>query len=461
MNTVQTTTKLNSYNNYAVVRFFKELFLNNRFFYAMFGCIVLFVFSFIYPSFFFIAKLLLIAFVITVVIDLGLLFLGNNNIIAQRILPEKFSNGDHNEIKVAVSSKYGIEVFCTVIEELPFQFQLRDFSMFKNIPSGEETTFTYQIRPTERGEYHFGNTLVYVKTKLGLVAKRYTIGNKNMVKTYPSFIQLKKYDFISFNSSNLQFGLKKIRRIGNSFEFEQIKDYVQGDNIKDINWKATAKRNQLMVNQFQDEKSQQVYSIIDTGRVMKMPFEELSLLDYAINASLVISSVVLRKHDKAGIFSFSKKPSNFVAAERRNSQMNLILESLYNVNTDFSESDFGSLYSLVKRKITHRSLLILYTNFESLDAVHRQMNYLRAINKSHLLVVVFFKNTELDSLRRISAVNTQEIFDKTIAEKFSHDKRLIVAELNKYGIQTILTSPQNLTIDTINKYLEIKAKGLL
>ena len=282
-----------------------------------------------------------------------------------------------------------------------------------------------------------------------------------MVKTYPSFIQLKKYDFISFNSSNLQFGLKKIRKIGNSFEFEQIKDYVQGDNIKDVNWKATAKRNQLMVNQFQDEKSQQIYSIIDTGRVMKMPFEELSLLDYAINASLVISSVVLRKHDKAGIFSFSKKPENFVAAERRNSQMNLILESLYNVNTNFSESDFGNLYSLVKRKITHRSLLILYTNFESLDAVHRQMNYLRAINKSHLLVVVFFKNTELDSLRRISATNTQDIFDKTIAEKFSHDKRLIVSELNKYGIQTILTSPQNLTIDTINKYLEIKAKGLL
>jgi len=213
------------------------------------------------------------------------------------------------------------------------------------------------------------------------------------------FLQLKKFELISFNSSNLEFGIKKIRKIGNSFEFEQIKDYVQGDNIKDINWKATAKRNQLMVNQFQDEKSQQVYSIIDKGRVMKMPFEELSLLDYAINASLVISSVVLRKSDKAGIFSFSRKPENFVVAERRNSQMNLILESLYNVNTNYDESDFGNLYSIVKRKITHRSLLLLYTNFESIDAVHRQMNYLRAINKSHLLVVIFFKNTELEEMR--------------------------------------------------------------
>ena len=464
MNTVQTTNKTNTnayaYDKYAVVRFFKNLFLNNRFFYAMFGCIVLFVFSFIYPSFLIVSKLLLIAFSIAVVIDLLLLFLGDH-IITERILPEKLSNGDDNGIKIIVKSNYGIEVFCTVIDELPFQFQLRDFSMYKNIPVGEEKVFTYKIRPTERGEYNFGDTLVYTKTKLGLVTRRFRETNETMVKTYPSFIQLKKYDFISFNSSNLQIGLKKIRRIGNSFEFEQIKDYVRGDNIKDINWKATAKRNQLMVNQYQDEKSQQIYSIIDTGRVMKMPFEELSLLDYAINASLVISSVVLRKHDKAGLFSFSKKPGNFVSAERRNSQMNLILESLYNINTDFAESDFGNLYALIKRKITQRSLLILYTNFESIDAVHRQMNYLRAINKSHLLVVVFFKNTELDSLRRISATNTQEIFDKTIAEKFSHDKRLIVNELNKYGIQSILTSPEKLTIDTINKYLEIKSKGLL
>jgi len=162
-----------------------------------------------------------------------------------------------------------------------------------------------------------------VRSKIGFAKRRFSFGASQTVKTYPSFLQLKKYDLISLNQTSLQFGIKKIRRIGNSFEFEQIKDYVQGDNIKDINWKATAKRNQLMVNQFQDEKSQQVYSIIDKGRVMKMPFENLSLLDYAINAALVISSVVVRKHDKAGIFSFSKKPENFVVSERRNAQMNL------------------------------------------------------------------------------------------------------------------------------------------
>lgn len=454
-------SKTQTLNSNFIVRFFKDLFLNNRLFYAFFAIIVLFVLSFIFSPLLAITKLIFYLFLIVIAIDLLLLFGAKNGIRASRNLPEKFSNGDLNKVAVEIDNNYSLKMYCTIIDELPFQFQQRDFNLNKSIDANSKDSFTYEVQPTERGEYEFGALHIYASSVIGFVKRKFSFDAAQNVKTYPSFLQLKKYDLISLNQFNLQFGIKKIRRIGNSFEFEQIKDYVQGDNIKDINWKATAKRNQLMVNQFQDEKSQQIYSIIDKGRVMKMPFEGLSLLDYAINSALVISSVVVRKHDKAGFFSFSKKAENFVVAERRNSQMNLIQESLYNIKTDYSESDFGNLYSLIKRKITTRSLLLLYTNFASLDAVHRQLSYLRAINKSHLLVVVFFKNTELELLKTESATTVQEIFDKTIAEKFSYDKKLIAAELNKYGIQTILTSPQNLTIDSINKYLEIKAKGLL
>jgi uncharacterized protein (DUF58 family) len=194
---------------------------------------------------------------------------------------------------------------------------------------------------------------------------------------------------------------------------------------------------------------------------MKMPFNQLTLLDYAINASLVISNVALKKQDKAGIFTFSKRVENRVVAERRTSQMNLILEGLYNVNTDFFESDFGRLYADIKRNITHRSLILLYTNFETLDSLHRQLPYLKGIAKNHLLVVIFFENTELDKFIKAPAETIQQTYDKVIAEKFAFEKRLIVNELKKYGIYSILTTPENLTLDTINKYLEIKARGLL
>jgi uncharacterized protein (DUF58 family) len=255
--------------------------------------------------------------------------------------------------------------------------------------------------------------------------------------------------------------VKKIRRIGHTIEFEQIKEYVQGDDIRTLNWKATAKKNSLMVNQFQDEKSQSVYMVIDKGRVMKMPFNQLSLLDYAINATLVLSNVILKKHDKAGMFTFSKKVENRVMAEKRSSQMQLIMDSLYNVKTDFFESDYSRLYVDIKKNINHRSLILFYTNFETLDGLHRQLPYLKGIAKSHLLVVVFFQNTELNEIIHKKSETVQEVYDKVIAEKFAFEKRLIVNELKKYGIYSVLTQPENLTLDTINKYLEIKARGIL
>jgi len=390
-----------------------------------------------------------------------ILFSAKRGVIGKRVLPEKLSNGDENPIQLEISNYYTFKVNVKIIDEIPEQFQVRNFEILKALDASTTSTLAYKLRPVERGAYHFGTLNIYVSSVFGLIARRFKTDGDAMVPTYPSFMQLRKYNLMAISNNLHQYGIKKIRKIGHTMEFEQIKDYVLGDDLRTINWKATAKRNQLMVNQFQDEKSQPIYSVIDKGRVMKMPFDGLTLLDYAINASLVISNVALKKHDKAGILAFSKRVENIVVAERRTSQMNLILETLYNVTTDFYESDFSRLYADIKRNIKQRSLMLLYTNFETLDGLHRQIPYLKGIAKNHLLVVIFFKNTELNSIINNKAETVQQAYDKVIAEKFAFEKRLIVNELQKYGIQSILTTPQDLTLDTINKYLEIKARGLL
>ena len=442
-------------------RIIKPFYLQNRFFYACIAIIILFVLSFIFPRIFAIVKLLTLLLVTLTLLDTIVLFAAKHGVVGKRVLPEKFSNGDENPVNLIINNYYTFNVNISIIDEIPEQFQARDFNIKRQLKASSVSEIEYKLRPVERGEYHFGKLNIYVTSVFGLIARRFIYDDMAMVPTYPSFMQLRKYDLLAISNNLHQYGIKKIRKIGHTMEFEQIKDYVLGDDLRTINWKATAKRNQLMVNQFQDEKSQPIYSIIDKGRVMKMPFDELTLLDYAINASLVISNVALKKQDKAGILAFSKKVENIVVAERRTSQMNLILETLYNVNTDFFESDYSRLYADVKRNITQRSLMLLYTNFETLDGLHRQLPYLKGIAKSHLLVVIFFKNTELKHLITEKAETVQQAYDKVIAEKFAFEKRLIVNELQKYGIQSILTSPENLTIDTINKYLEIKARGLL
>ena len=402
--------------------------------------------------------MLLIGFL---VLDIVILFQSKNGIVANRNTPEKLSNGDENEIKVNIQNFYSFPISIKIIDEIPFQFQIRNFEILKKMQANSATETQYFLRPVERGEYFFGNLNVFASSPLRLISKRFAFNNNQMVPTYPSYIQLRKYDLMAFSNQLFQYGMKKIRRIGHTMEFEQIKEYVQGDDIRTLNWKATAKKNSLMVNQFQDEKSQSVYMAIDKGRVMKMPFDGLSLLDYAINATLVLSNVILKKQDKAGVFAFSKKVENRVVAERRSSQMQKILESLYNIKTDFFESDYSRLYVDIKKNINQRSLILLYTNFETIEGLQRQLPYLKAIAKNHLLVVVFFKNTELDVLINKKSANIQEVYDKIIAEKFAFEKKLIVQELKKHGIYSVLTNPDNLTLDTINKYLEIKARGIL
>jgi len=425
------------------------------------GIIALFAVSFLFPVLYNLAWYFLLLLLTFFLLDCIILFGAKTGMEATRISPEKLSNGDENPIRISIRNYYTFSIFTKIIDEIPFQFQVRNFNINRKVKASSQDDIQYFLRPVERGEYTFGNLNVYVSSPLKIIARRFTFNKDQMVPTYPSYIQLRKYDLMAFSNNLFQYGVKKIRRIGHTMEFEQIKEYVQGDDIRTLNWKATAKKNSLMVNQFQDEKSQSVYMIIDKGRVMKMPFNGLSLLDYAINATLVLSNVILKKQDKAGMLAFSKKVENRVFAERRASQMHKIMECLYNIKTDFFESDFSRLYTDIKKNINQRSLLLLYTNFETLDGLHRQLPYLKGIAKNHLLVVVFFQNTELNDIIHNKAETVQEVYDKVIAEKFAFEKRLIVNELKKYGIYSVLTQPENLTLDTINKYLEIKARGIL
>lgn len=442
------------------MKFFKKLYLEQHFFYYIITIIVLFAISYVFPSLFNVTKMLLLVLFVFTLVDIFILFIAKKGIKALRILPEKFSNGDDNPIEIHINNYFTFPIFTKVVDEIPFQFQKRDFSIEHKIKAATSKEFKYELRPTERGEYWFGKLIIYVQSPLRLVAKRFDFDDKKMIATYPSFIQLQKFDLMALAYRN-EFGIKKVRRIGHTMEFEQIKEYVLGDDIRTINWKATAKRNQLMVNQFQDEKAQPIYSIIDKGRVMKMPFNGLTLLDYAINSTLVISNITLKKQDKAGMLCFSKKVENRVVAERRTSQMNLILETLYNVKTDFKESDFSRLYADIKKNIKQRSLLFLYTNFETLDGLDRQLTYLQAIAKQHVLVVIFFINTELETMLTEKVEDVKDIYQQTIVEKFAYEKRLIVKELKRRGVYSILTKPNNLTVDVINKYLEFKAKGVI
>jgi uncharacterized protein (DUF58 family) len=440
-------------------RFYKSLFISNRWYQLGVGIIVLFVLSYGIPALFTVAKLLLLFLVVVTLLDYVVLFATRQPVAVERVLADRFSNGDDNVVRLEIRSRYPFPVRLQIIDEVPEQFQMRDFLLKAELKAGAEATLEYRLRPVQRGEYVFHNINVFIKSPFQLIVRRKVIAAETRVRVLPSFQALKQFDLLAMSQNLAESGNKRMRKLGHSLEFEQIKEYVTGDDLRSLNWKATARRGgELMVNNFTDEKSQQVYCLVDKGRVMKMPFSGMSLLDYAINATLVLSRVALVRQDKAGLLTFSDQIGTFLPAGRKSTQMSHILEILYNQQTRYLETDYEKLHAIVRTRITQRSLIVLFTNFESLSGLQRQLPYIRSIARQHLVLVVFFENTGLDELRKMEAETIEDVYTKTIAEKFAYEKRLIVKELQQHGIATILTAPEHLTVATINKYLEIKAR---
>jgi uncharacterized protein (DUF58 family) len=436
----------------------KSYYLNTIVYYIVGTAAMIFVLSYFFPALYRIGGLLLLLLGIAVLIDSLLIYSKKKGVNGVRLTTDRFSIGDENKVVLELSNQYLFPVRLSVIDEIPEQFQDRTWLRKVTISSKSTATIEYWLTPVTRGEYIFHAINVFVHAPFKLVKRKYTFDVQKVVKVYPSYIQMRRYQLLAVSNRLQEVGVKRIRKLGHSMEFEQIKEYVRGDDYRTINWKATARKDSLMVNNYTDERSQQIYCIINKGRVMKMPFGGMTLMDYAINASLILSNVALVKQDKAGLITFAENLDTFVLADKKTTQINILLETLYKQQTNFNESDFEKLFSVVRNRVTNRSLLILFTNFESLESLQREMPALKKMARYHLLLVVFFENSELKELIEAKVSKLEDVYIKTIAEKFAFEKRLMVKELHKNGIQSILTTPENLTVNTVNKYLELKTR---
>ncbi|HEY0434461.1 MAG TPA: DUF58 domain-containing protein, partial [Chitinophagaceae bacterium] len=312
----------------AFIRFFTQsIYLTRLFYLAGLSAVALFVLSYFIPQLFEVAGLLLIVLLLTSITDILLLFGRRYAMRAERVTAPRWSNGDDNLVTLHFENNYGFSVEADVVDEIPEQFQVRDWKRRADIAPGGEAVIEYHLRPTARGEYVFGNINVFVTGRLKLACRRFVFPAAETIKVYPSFLQMRRYHLLAVSNRLQEAGVKRVRRLGHSLEFEQIKEYVPGDDYRTINWKATARKKDLMVNTYTDERSQQIYCLINKGRSMKMPFEGMTLLDYAINAAVVLCNVALIRQDKAGLITFAQTLDIFLQADKKSTQMSQVLET--------------------------------------------------------------------------------------------------------------------------------------
>ena len=244
------------------------MILTRRFYMVLTLIILLMGSGYAFAPLFTIGQGVLFLLLLSVLAD-GYMLYRIRGIRAFRQCSARFSNGDENAVNLRVESCYPYPVFAEVIDEVPFIFQQRNISFRVQLQANEGKQICYHLRPTSRGIYGFGQIRVFVTGRIGLLSRRYTCGEEQDIKVYPSYLMLHRYELLAMSDNLTELGIKRIRRVGHHTEFEQIKEYVKGDDYRTINWKASARRHELMVNVYQDERSQQIYSVIDKGRVMQ------------------------------------------------------------------------------------------------------------------------------------------------------------------------------------------------
>lgn len=437
------------------------IFLTNRVFYALGFVVLLFALGFGWPYMVYFAFFVLLILVIAILYDLRMSLQLTENVNATRSVSNYFSLSDENEVLLKLTNESQTPVRFKIIDEIPIQFQVRNFLLIETLEPESEKEIHYPLTPLKRGEFVFNSVNLLFKGPLKLVELKKSIEQQQSVKVYPSFLQMQKFEMMAFNAVRQDEGIRRLRKLGHGYEFSDIRQYVIGDDPRSVNWRASSRTGTLMVNNYEDERSQKIYAIIDQGRTMRMPFKGMSLLDYSINATLSILNIALKNHDNAGLMMFSKTADTFVPASRKSNQLTRIMDSLYKEESTVNEASYANLFTSVRHRIRNRSLLFLFTNFQSLSSMKRVLPQLKRLNKDHLLVVTFFENTELEAFRKEDIKTTLDMASKVMADKLSEELTQIVYELRIAGIQAIKTRPEDLTTNTVSKYLELKSRGLI
>jgi len=362
-----------------------------------------------------------------------------------------------NTVVLSVKNTSPYELKIELKDEGMRYFTVTDKDMVHILKPQTEQEFSYTVIPTKRGGFDF--TYVYVRYNgiLGLCKKYKKIHCPTYSKVYPNIKELGKYRLLMQKSRLLPLGEKSLRQFGEGAEFESLRTYVEGDDYRKINWAASARENKLIVNQYQLERDQNVYIMLDTGRPMSYMVNGFKKLDYSINAAIILTDIVNRQGDKAGLLVFESQVHSHISPGQGALHRNSVLETLYHVADSRQTANYGAAFRALNEKQKRRSLVFIFTDFEIIDEADDLIANISLLKRRHMPIVVFMKNEELEKMANNS--DTSTLYNKTLqqtATEFHAERRLVLRRLNAMGIATVETGAENFALAAVNKYLQVR-----
>ncbi len=380
----------------------------------------------------------------------------------ERIMEERFAMGAENEVTIRIVNRSRRNVTFIVKDEYPPQMELlspREAQL--TIPVGRSRSWRYALLPTARGKYNFGNTVLRFRTRLGLVWHQITYPTTTDVKVYPDIREARKHEIYAHRNRRPEPGLRRMRIRGQGREFESLREFVIGDEIRHISWAATARRGKVITRQYTIERSQNIVVLLDTGRLMTARIGKLSKLDHAVNATLSIAYVAAAGGDNVGLVAFSRRVVSYLPPRRGRDQINRLMEALYSLEPQMIEPSYKRAFNFFGANCKKRSLVVILTDLVDRDASAELLAHTSQLIPRHLPLIITIGDTDLRELVRAKPATSSDVYRQAVAEEILRQREEALMRIRHAGGLALDVPAGRLSLELVNQYLAVKERGLL
>lgn len=400
-----------------------------------------------------------LAILVLSVLDYTLTF-KDGEIQGKRICPRHFSISAENRIEILLKNTLASRRRVRVRDQTPTEWAAAPV-LKAVIPGRSSLSLDYPVVPPERGEYGFGDIFIRVEGPLGLVSRPVRVSKPEEVRVYPSLQPLRCADLATYRRVAHQWGLRPTRWRGEGREFESLREYVEGDDPRKIHWKATARFDRPIVQQYQTEKNQIVMILLDVGRLMSAVSEGKTKLDYALEAALHLAHTALLGGDQAGILAFADRVISFIPPKKTIGQMQFILEGTLSLRPLLVEPQYEQALTWLRSKVRRRSLVVIYTDLLDEVASENLLSAVSLLRPVHLPLCIAIRESEWDELLSDPPTEVQGVYERAVLQELLHQRSKALGGLVQKGALAMDLPPSKLSIGTMERYLEVKRRGLL